>query len=434
MKNKSGSNKKMPFLTGLVLAILSFLWLGVSCTVSQSTESGVNANGSAATPFLTSTQPPRNTKEYASATPTPHPATATKTAISSPTATLTATSSPTPVATAVTALITATPVSYRVGAEDTLTRIAVLFGRSIATIAAYNQLSDLNTLREGQRLLIPPEDYVPFVEWAVSPSSESQEPVKPTDPQIRIIGYSANGLAIKEYIFGNGPQDIILVGGVHGGYEWNTILLAYELIDYFSDATTILPDNLSLHIIPSANPDGQFAVTNQVGRFSQPDVAQDTLAGRFNGNGVDLNRNWDCNWESEAIWRYQLVDGGAYPFSEPETVALRDLFLATNPVAVVFWHSQLSQVLPAGCGEMYPPSIELATQYAEASRYPLTIGFDSYPLTGDASNWLAKEKIPAITIELTTHTWIELERNRNGTLAIIDAYSQPVPCVVAGCQ
>jgi len=47
------------------------------------------------------------------------------------------------------------------------------------------------------------------------------------------IGRSAGGLPIEAYRFGRGPIRLILVGGIHGGYEWNTILLAYAVIDHY---------------------------------------------------------------------------------------------------------------------------------------------------------------------------------------------------------
>ncbi|MCZ7674234.1 MAG: M14 family zinc carboxypeptidase [Chloroflexi bacterium] len=86
------------------------------------------------------------------------------------------------------------------------------------------------------------------------------------------IGYSAENRPIISYQFKDGPNKIIMVGGMHGGYEWNTILLAYELIDYFTQFPEQVPDSASLIIIPSANPDGQFAVVGENGRFTAEDI------------------------------------------------------------------------------------------------------------------------------------------------------------------
>ena len=238
----------------------------------------------------------------------------------------------------------------------------------------------------------------------------------------KIIGYSAKGYPLAEYVFGNGDKHVVFVGGIHGGYEWNTILLAYEMIDYFSATPTAIPETITLHIIPSANPDGQFVVTNINGRFSASDVAGETALGRFNGNDVDLNRNWDCEWQSESTWRTQTTSGGWAAFSEPETAVLRDLFLELDPVAVGFWHSQLGKIFAAGCGELFYPAVELAEIYAENSRYPVQTTFTAYTVTGDVSNWLATVGVPAITIELATHVDTEFDRNIAGVLSVLDAY------------
>jgi len=209
------------------------------------------------------------------------------------------------------------------------------------------------------------------------------------------------------------------VGGIHGGYEWNTISLAYEAIDYFQSNLDQIPDSLTLHIIPSANPDGQFLVTGSDGRFATTDVISDTVAGRFNGNDVDLNRNWDCNWQANGLWRDQWVSGGERPFSEPENVALRDYLVALQPEAVIFWHSALNGVFAAGCPETYRPAYDLALVYGLAGGYPVYEAFTSYPVTGDASDWLVSQGITSMTVELVTHEAIDWEQNRRGMLAVL---------------
>jgi hypothetical protein len=50
-----------------------------------------------------------------------------------------------------------------------------------------------------------------------------------------IIGSSVEGREIESYTFGTGKTHIAIVGGIHGGYEWNTSLLAYELIAHFTE-------------------------------------------------------------------------------------------------------------------------------------------------------------------------------------------------------
>jgi hypothetical protein len=203
---------------------------------------------------------------------------------------------------------------------------------------------------------------------------------------------------------------LAFIGGIHGGYEWNTILLAYHAISFFASHPERLPASISLFIVPSANPDGQVAVVGHAGRFAASEIVSDTVPGRFNGNLVDLNRNWNCNWVPTGFWGDQEVSAGTRPFSEPETRILRD-FLTTPPMdAVVFWHSAKPGVFAGGCDAPFPQSNTLANLYAAAAQYPMLDEFSDYKVTGDATDWLSTQGIPAIVVELTDHSdtdWLE---------------------------
>lgn len=236
------------------------------------------------------------------------------------------------------------------------------------------------------------------------------------------IGHSSRGFPLTTYQFKDGPRHIIIVGGIHGGYEWNTILLAYELIDYFQDHPAAVPDGVTLTFIPAANPDGQEVVTGKTGPFTMADVAQDSIPGRFNGNGVDLNRNWDCQWAPEALWRGHVVSGGEAAFSEPETIFLRDFILQHQPDAVIFLHSAANGVFASGCPNTDQPSMDLARIYGEAAGYTAYERFSAYEVTGDAGDWLTTQGITSISIELKNHENLDLERNLGGMLAVLKQY------------
>jgi len=241
-----------------------------------------------------------------------------------------------------------------------------------------------------------------------------------TGPQL--IGYSAGGLPIKRYSYGTGPIRVAFVGGIHGGTEWNTILLAYAAIDYFERYPERIPSNITLQIVPSANPDGQRLVTGSWGRFQPERIGAVMAEARFNTNNVDLNRNWDCEWTETALWGNREISAGSAPFSEPETRALRDFFLGNgNPVqAVIFWHSVVPGVFAGGCNDIYPAAERLATIYAQAAGYPHGESFTYYPITGDATNWLSLQKIPAIIVELRTRDDPEWSENLAGMFAALD--------------
>jgi hypothetical protein len=241
------------------------------------------------------------------------------------------------------------------------------------------------------------------------------------------LGHSTGGHLIEVYRYGNGPIPVLLIGGIHGGYEWNTILLAYELIDFFEVNPDLLSPQLTLYIIPSANPDGQVRVVGYAGRFSAEEIKGDTLQGRFNANGVDLNRNWDCDWSPEAFWRDTKLNPGSEPFSEVETRLLRDFILEHRPAAVIFWHSAYPAVFPGACHGPHEASGLLSELYAKSAGYPALDTFTSYEVTGDSTNWLALQDIPSIEVELTNHEETEFDRNLKGVLSVLDFLAnQPV--------
>lgn len=364
-------------------------------------------------------------------------ATASPTAVGEPDPTATATSTSTVMETAVTptplpptptaSAPTATPSPHRhtVQAGENLTIIADVFGTTANSIQQANKILNSDSIYVGQELLIPVDGGSEALESSderdilhnqyLCPSTEAFDLEGGT-----IIGHSAVcKIPIVSYQLGEGEKSLVLVGGVHGGYEWNTILLAYEFLDYLRLRPDLIPDSLNITIIPNANPDGLYAVTRQVGRFHVEDIDDDTVVGRFNGRYVDLNRNWDCEWTPNAIWRDNPVSGGTAPFSEPENQSLRDFFLEVEPAAVLFYHSSAGMVFASGCGEIDPASERLSSIYSQASGYPQSSGFYQYVITGDASNWLAEQGIPAITVELTTHESIDWRINFAGLNALM---------------
>jgi hypothetical protein len=312
-----------------------------------------------------------------------------------------------------------------------LTIIADRFSTTAAAIQIANNLFDRNDIYVGQELLIP---------QAPSDASQKSAPTsapgrgishrrflcpaeqEPLPEGALLIGRSAVcRLPILRYRLGQGENVLVLVGGMHGGYEWNTILLAEKVRAYLGENPDLIPPSLAIDLIPNANPDGLYAVTGSSGAsFDPPADFEATIPGRFNGRYVDLNRNWDCGWQPTAMWGSEPVNGGAAPFSEPETEALRDFFLALEPAAVLFWHSAAVGVYPAACERPDPASRSLAELYGTRAGYRVYDEFTHYAITGDASNWLSSVGIPAITVELSTHSALDWEQNLAGLLALME--------------
>jgi predicted deacylase len=255
--------------------------------------------------------------------------------------------------------------------------------------------------------------------------NDNKKQIEEQTTQSTIIGLSVEKRKIEAYTFGNGKNHILFVGGIHGGYEWNSVLLAYNFIDYLKQNPNIIPQNITVSIIPSANPDGVYKITNKEGSFTIFDVSESDVLGlgRFNANNVDLNRNFDCKWKPESTWRSNPVSAGTSAFSEPEAKAIKNFVLENNPVVVVFWHSQSNAVYASECENgILPETLNIMNTYSEATGYPAIDSFDAYEITGDAEGWLASINIPAITVELKTHESVEWEKNLEGIKALFNYY------------
>ena len=237
-----------------------------------------------------------------------------------------------------------------------------------------------------------------------------------------VIGKSVQSRDITAYHFGGGSEEILFVGGIHGGYAWNTARLAYQLIDYLTAHPEEIPANAKITIIPVLNPDGLAKVVDKTGMFNAADVSTsaDTAAARFNANNVDLNRNFDCEWQAKAVWQNKTVSAGSAAFSEPESAAIRDYAKARDIAAVVAWYTSGGGVYSSACGNGISRHTQLlADNYAAAARYTAHKNFESYRVSGDMTDWFAKNNVPAIGVLLTAANDTEWEKNLAGFKAAI---------------
>lgn len=259
----------------------------------------------------------------------------------------------------------------------------------------------------------------------VSTTTDSQVVVPKTESS---IGKSVEGRDIMAYHFGTGSSELLFIGGIHGGYEWNTALVAFELVDYLKNNPSVIPANLKLTVVPVLNPDGLNKTVGTSSRFAPSDVpsSQDKqVAGRFNANTVDLNRNFDCDWQTTGKWQNKTVSGGGSAFSEPESQAIRNYVNTSKPSAVVVWYSSAGGVFASSCHNGVSTETNTITQkFADASGYGAHQDFNFYEITGDMVNWLAKNNIPAISVLLTSHTDTEWSKNQRGIDALLKYYAR----------
>ncbi len=243
-----------------------------------------------------------------------------------------------------------------------------------------------------------------------------------------VLGSSVEERDITAYHYGTGDVEVLFVGGIHGGYSWNTALVAYELMDYLEKTPSAVPSNVTVTVIPVLNPDGLVKVAGKIEGLRAQDFPTDqtkTVTGRFNAHSVDLNRNFDCDWNAKGTWQDKEVSGGARAFSEPESQAIREYVTTEKPAAVIVWYSSAGGVYASNCHNgVLPETKTLVDLYAKASGYPGYESFDYYEITGDMVNWLSKMGIPGISVLLTNHTNTEWEKNLKGIEAILAHYAQ----------
>ena len=123
-------------------------------------------------------------------------------------------------------------------------------------------------------------------------------------------------------VFGEHPRELI------------TVEIALFLIQTLCELASI-PSNLL--IVLNANPSGREL------------AEQGDYCRRTNNNNVDLNRNWDFNWEVTDCMSSKQICSGPFAFSEEETNEIKDLLLQFHPDLFISVHSGINAL-------MYPPA------------------------------------------------------------------------------
>lgn len=236
-------------------------------------------------------------------------------------------------------------------------------------------------------------------------------------PERVVLGQTDRGTPLEAVRFGNGLETVIFIGGMSAGFAPSTVALAEAAVDHFTRNPNLIPRNLTVFIILSASPDAPVAPGN--------------YSGRLNANGVDVNRNWDCQWAADTRWQGETKrgSGGTAPFSEAESRILRDLIQGENTVAVVFWQARAEGglVSPGGCGETVEVSAALAGIYGLSAGYRVE-NFEDLTrqiLNGDASNYLDSIGIPAASVLLPNYSSsIDWQNNLKGMMAVLNSHAE----------
>ncbi len=228
----------------------------------------------------------------------------------------------------------------------------------------------------------------------------------------QIIGYSHEQRPLEVRQFGKGPTARMLVAGIHGGSEWNTVALADELIAYLKQNPAAVPPDRTLYILRNLNPDGYARARG--------------VEGHNNAHGVDLNRNWNALWQADwprdGCWAYP-VSAGPHPNSEPETQALAAFLQKQKIDALINYHSAALGIFPGG-QPPDPASLSLAQTLAAVSSYPYPPIDTGCKYTGQMVDWASLHGIAAVDLELSNHRDTDFAINL-GLLQALLAWNRP---------
>jgi murein peptide amidase A len=206
-----------------------------------------------------------------------------------------------------------------------------------------------------------------------SPASSPQSAPKKASPARYIeLGRSVRGTPITAAIYGTGKKRVFVFGGIHGN-EPTSSIVAKALMGSLLQETT--PEELTIIVVPDANPDGLFANT------------------RVNARGVDINRNFPSTSWSGDYWDVNQFPG-TEPASEPETRAVMNLLATSPPDFIITLHAAL------GCVNWDGPGEPLARVLSNVNGYPLCpyLGYETPGSLGTLMG--GDKKLPVVTIEL----------------------------------
>lgn len=169
--------------------------------------------------------------------------------------------------------------------------------------------------------------------------------------------------------------------------EYITTHLALEQIK----AHVLTKKTGTVYFIPAVNPDG-IAICNR-----------DNPLYKANGRGVDLNVNFDARWGTGKSNTTQCGSEnyiGKFPFSEPETIALKEFTLKVKPDATVSYHSKGEEIYWQFFQKGKRAIRDLGLAQAVAKETGYNIKETPYSAGGYKDWCIEKLKIPALTIEV----------------------------------
>ncbi len=272
-----------------------------------------------------------------------------------------------------------------------------------------------------------PNDFAPDQEFDMNMRESMIQSICEKYPFIScdVIGKSVCQRDIHCLRIGSSQRPALFASAFHG-MEWLTSLLVLLFADrvcnsiannqpmYGVDMQQAL-DKQGLFIVPCVNPDGvEISINGAENACSYENLVNSlmnygsTTSWQANARGVDINHNFNANWQElhkleeannitgPAPTRY----GGPYPNSEPETRVVVNLCNTVDFRHAIAFHSQGEEIYWR-FGENTPETSKpMAQMMAELSGYTLSSP-EGLAIGGGFKDWfILKFSKPGFTVEI----------------------------------
>jgi predicted deacylase len=206
-------------------------------------------------------------------------------------------------------------------------------------------------------------------------------------------------------------KKLLIFGGMHS-IEWTSVETPMRLAEYLAKRIEKGESMKStVYIIPLMNPDG-FNYMQVIPDFfgktrKNREYPASEKSPKVYMQGVDLNRNFPVGWEFGPANKLSYYYRGPKPFSEPESIALRDLVELIHPDFAISVHAPGKNVQYSWSYTLKPLNdpafIELCRTFAAkvGNKYKAEEDSHNSLKSGSEVDWLyGAEKIWAFRLEV----------------------------------
>lgn len=165
-----------------------------------------------------------------------------------------------------------------------------------------------------------------------------------------VIGKSHEGRNIYAIKQGDGENAAVFAAAFHS-LEYLTSECVIDFARKYENMND-LKNKITLYTIPVVNPDGIEIVMHGIDPknpfhrdiITHTGIIDFTKVWQANAFGVDINHNFNADWEKVQNNPSPTKYGGVYPESEPETRAVADFLRKIKPALFIAFHSQGKEI------------------------------------------------------------------------------------------